>query len=222
MINVSCKQKDFLETKLCVFAQEIKERLSGWGVTQKLFDNFLCFLCKIAENEKIVEDEDGTNEVTLDSYDPNWICNVLKKMFQKFRYDNDECLDYCYILGKDAYRYSYGKEPEILINYSPEEGGPRVFLNHKIPFKDQLNLDVDVITAYRGMSYEEYENGIFGCFWTLEENVARTRFAKNDKIVVYAHINKDDIFWYDKKTNEENQIVIRHMAIKKEDVIIMD
>lgn len=218
MINITCKQKDFLETKLCVFAQEIKEKLSGWGVTQKLFDNYLYFLCEIAEDEG---EEDG-NDLTLDSYDPNWIYNVLEKMFQKFYYNNEECLDYCFILGKYAYRYADGKESNILTNYSPEEGGPRVFLNHKIPFKDQLNLDVDVITAYRGMCCEEYESGIFGCFWTLEENIARTRFANNDKIVVYTHINKDDIFWYDKKTNEENQIVVRYMAIRKEDVIIMD
>lgn len=72
------------------------------------------------------------------------------------------------------------------------------------------------------MCYEEYESGIFGCFWTLDESIARTRFAKNDKIVVYTRINKDDIFWYDKKTYKENQIVVRHMAIRKEDVIIID
>ena len=120
--------------------------------------------------------------------------------------------DYLYEMFNNLCRYNQGGVFELFKEKQAEWGAPRVTLRTEdAPNNSDVEMLSDVVTIYRGMSKDEYDNKSFTQHWTTDVNEA-IKFATTIYsdlpigVVVKAKINKQDVIYYDNNDSEKEVI----------------
>ena len=200
---------DYLSNELCLNVLEFESTLQSMlGDKAQYFDSIVEFM---------INDESSKIMKTLEP-------PIQDEEFYKF---HSRCIDH--LKSKTELNEDFSEYANELICYfdrlycgglkelfkfrQAENRGPRIYLNKRIVPDNQINDNLpENITAYRGMSIEEFKSGSFGMSWSLDKTIA-CRFARNiyydqkKGVIAKAIIARDLVLYFDPDDNEKEIVV---------------
>ncbi len=202
-------QERFLKDKMCINPNEFSDYMInrfGSEIAKEMND-VIHFLSK---DEEAVLLSDVVIEKTPLIIKPFW--NRFEAFLNKLGFNEGDFFDYCYELFNYFCAYYTGGIWELFKKRNPEWLGPRIYLTNRICNEmDLINLP-SKISAYRGMSKNEYNSSSYGMSWSLNvEEASRFALIQNglgiDTVIVNAVIEKGDVLNYEPNDSEEEIVV---------------
>ena len=229
---ISKKHKKFLSTELYYNAEEMVvqikeiERANNLTVsTDLIYDLFELFM-----SERFSCQSKPSADCT------DTLIGLMDDVFIQHGYDLEGIggnlfYDYMYTISCNFDSYYSSGIKGLLKGYSPGVGGPKIYLSAKLTSDAELDemlnevpgyKEKNEVLAYRGMGVDEYNSTTLGQFWSLAQGVAEECAEKYpiyyalDGVLISAKIKKDDMLYCDFKTWEEQEIIVKLGAVKRD------
>lgn len=149
----------------------------------------------------------------------DFLNNNLEEFIEKYSLKEHSKVYFIFDTIRHAFiNYCQGGIYQMYKQREAEGWYPKIIINKNIGYRNDINnLDTQEVKIYRGTSKAEYNSKEYGQSWTLNKNIAE-EFAfihyKDQeahkgtlRVVIWAKINKNDIYYYDKNDAEEEVIV---------------
>ncbi|KXO13313.1 hypothetical protein AKG98_3538 [Moritella sp. JT01] len=204
----------FLENRMCIDIDKFQSNLiSRFAENAYAFDEVINFLINDPSSQSL----DGLSGIDYASE-----YEKLKSRFLKYVKElnlGEDFFEFSYVMLGYFSAYYNGGLPEIFKCRQAEDLGPQIELRERIVSDDDFHQLPEVITAYRGMSLNEYSNGKFGMSWSLcEQNAKRFAFDFYDErgIVVKSQIPKSLILHHYANDSEMEIVISNNSSLQVE------